>query len=98
MKWVTKHDVKLANTFQERMEAHKSKDKQAGAAAEVEDHRLHCCFHQVGVAKCSGKKLLRSKPNRSLACVDVCKAVGKEGTVAAQRQISLKRTESTNRK
>ena len=36
MKWVTKHDVKLANTFQQRMGAHKSKDKQAGAAAEVE--------------------------------------------------------------
>ena len=35
MKWVTKHDVKLANTFQQRMGAHKSKDKQAGAAAEV---------------------------------------------------------------
>ena len=84
MKWVTKHDVKLANTLQQRMGAHKSKDKQAGAAAEVGDHRLHCFFHQVGDAKCSGKKLLRSKPNRSLACVDVGKAAGKEGKVAAQ--------------
>ena len=80
MEWITKHFVKLANTFSRGCEPTRAKtnkldflETKRDAASEVEDHRSHCCSHQLGNKEHSGKELLRSKFDRSLAGVDAYK-------------------------
>ena len=52
----------------------------------MEHRRLHCSSHRLGKKERGGKKLLRSKLNRSLACIDSCSTVREKRAVSTQKQ------------
>ena len=65
----------------------------------VEHRRLHCSSHRLGKKERGGKRLLRSKFNRSLACIDSCSTVREKRAVSTQKQqFFLDRMEDKGRK
>ena len=105
MEWITKHEVKLANTFWQKLRTYKGHNKKNwfleaewATIAEVEDDWLYCGAHLVGNEKHSGKKLQSSKPYTSLASDDTCKNTTQERKLEVWEQFYFERMEAKNRK
>ena len=85
MEWITKHEIKLANTFCKNWEPTRARMNKLDFWKQSEQQLQKwkiidyiACTHQVGNKKHCGKKLHCSEPYRSLASDDLCKAAGKE--------------------
>ena len=100
MEWITKHDVKLANTLSKGWEPTRVKTDKLDfwKPSEMRLQKWKITDYIAVHFNWETRNLLRSKLNRPLACVEACKTAWAKRAVGTQQQCGLERMEAHNRK